>query len=91
MPWHYMITETTPLKPDSTDCARGVVTGGLVFFEEYKGTTTGELLIIYAGIALMISAMVSIAFCELQRRTFIMLLGSLVLLLCFGQRYECYH
>lgn len=38
--------------------------GGLVFFEEYKGTQTHELLIIYVGVALMISAMVTIAFCE---------------------------
>ena len=38
--------------------------GGLIFFEEYKGTESHELLIIYMGIALMISAMVTIAFCK---------------------------
>lgn len=42
-------------------------TGGLIFFEEYKGTQTHELLIIYVGVALMISAMVTIAFCEFPR------------------------
>jgi glucose uptake protein GlcU len=46
--------------------SRVVVAGGLVFFEEYKGTEPHELLIIYMGIALMISAMVTIAFCKLH-------------------------
>ena len=44
--------------------SRITVAGALVFFEEYKGTEPHELLIIYMGIALMISAMVTIAFCK---------------------------
>lgn len=49
---------------DASEACLHTLAGGLIFFEEYKGTKTHELLIIYMGIALMISAMVTIAFCK---------------------------
>ena len=51
--------------------SRIMIAGGLVFFEEYKGTEPHELLIIYTGIALMISAMVTIAFCRFYHCSFV--------------------
>eukprot|EP00928_Gymnodinium_smaydae_P099077 TRINITY_DN9360_c2_g4_i1.p1 TRINITY_DN9360_c2_g4~~TRINITY_DN9360_c2_g4_i1.p1 ORF type:complete len:404 (-),score=49.39 TRINITY_DN9360_c2_g4_i1:403-1614(-) len=40
------------------------VNGGLLFFEEYKGCEPHELGLIYAGVALMISSMVTITCCK---------------------------
>jgi hypothetical protein len=37
------------------------VNGGLLFFEEYKGAKTHELYLCYGGVALMISAMITLA------------------------------
>eukprot|EP01052_Picozoa_sp_SAG31_P014614 SAG31_NODE_915_length_11052_cov_26.254633_8_plen_141_part_00 len=38
------------------------VNGGLVFYAEYKQATGGELVLIYLGVLLMITAMVLLAF-----------------------------
>lgn len=42
------------------------VNGGLIFFEEYKGTSAGELLVIYVGVAMMVTAMATLAFFKSQ-------------------------
>ena len=38
------------------------VNGGLLFYKEYEGASRNELFLIYGGIALMLSAMVTVTY-----------------------------
>ena len=40
------------------------VNGGLIFYAEYKQASGGDLLLIYAGVLLMITSMVALAFAK---------------------------